>query len=88
MPQPKQWMYVLSFLFVVYLIIQAPDQSGNAAKSFFGFWGNVADSAVTFIDNLADNDNSSETFGSDNDTPTQTTFGGFNTGDSFGPASN
>lgn len=81
---PKQWMYTLALLFVLFLIYADPAGAGSFAGSFFGLLGRLISGVVTFFQHAASGgpapDLTSDT--------TLNNFNGVNVQDTFGPASN
>jgi len=72
---PK-WIYPLLILFVVFFILSNPESAGPQARSFFGWIGDQAGNAGTFLDGLFSGDDEG-----DAETPTPTTFEDTNPGD-------
>ena len=50
---PKQWMYTLALLFVIFLVYSSPAAAGDAANGFASLIGTLVDGVVTFLVNLA-----------------------------------
>jgi hypothetical protein len=71
---PK-WLYPLLILFVVFFILSNPENAGPQARSFFGWIGQQASAAGTFLDGLFEGDGDE---GGQN--PTPTTFNDTNPG--------
>lgn len=72
---PK-WFYPLLILFVVFFILSNPESAGPQARSFFGWIGDQAAAAGTFLDGLFDGDDNGSS-----EAPTPTTFDDANPGD-------
>lgn len=51
---PRNWIYFLLILFVVYLISLNPTDAGTTAHTFFGWLGGMATTAGEFFDGLFD----------------------------------
>jgi len=87
---PKQWMYTLALLFVLFLIYADPAGAGAFAGSFLGLLGRLVSGIVTFFQNAAGSAEAPQLIVPEVDTTTVTTleFGGLNVQDDFGPASN
>lgn len=51
MPVPK-WFYPLLILFLVFFILSNPEAAGPQTRSFFGWIGDQASAAGTFLDGL------------------------------------
>lgn len=73
---PK-WVPPLLILFVVFFILNNPSEAGPQTRSFFGWIGDQAGNAGTFLDGLfGESDatpDSGATFGPTSTTPTSTT---------------
>lgn len=52
---PK-WVYPLLILFVVFFILSNPESAGPQARSFFGWIGDQASAAGTFLDGVFGDD--------------------------------
>ena len=51
-----RWVYPLLILFVVFFILSNPESAGPQARTFFGWIGDQASAAGTFLDGLFDDD--------------------------------
>jgi hypothetical protein len=86
---PKQWMYVLALVFVIFLVATSPRESGQAANNMAGIFGDFASGVITFLQNLAGGDSTTAP-NSDVGSSQPSEFGGINSEDSdiFGESSN
>ena len=84
---PKQWMYTLAFLFVLFLIYADPSGAGEFAGSFFGMLGRLASGTLTFFQNAASSTEAPDLVNSQT-TTTVVEFGGLNPGLELGTVSN
>ena len=87
---PKQWMYTLALLFVLFLIYADPSGAGEFAGSFFGLLGRLGSGIVTFFQNAASSADAPDLV-QNIDVTTSTLdleFNGLNSGQDLGPSSN
>ncbi len=86
---PKQWMYTIVLLFVLFLIYADPSGAGEFAGSFFGLLGRLGAGIVTFFQNAASNADAPDLVQNAITTTTlDLDFNGLNAGQDLGPSSN
>ena len=88
---PKQWMYTIALLFVLFLIYADPSGAGEFAGSFFGLLGRLGSGIVTFFQNAASSAEAPDLVRNLDITTTTTLdleFNGLNAGQDLGPSSN
>jgi hypothetical protein len=56
-----RWLPPLLILFVIFFVLSSPETAGPQARSFFGWIGDQAAAAGTFLDGLFGDDDTSTT---------------------------
>ena len=64
----KKWAYPLLLLFVVFYVLSNPGDAGTQANTFFGWLGDQAGNAGTFLDGLSHDDDDNPDDSPDNGT--------------------
>ena len=65
-----RWVFPLLVLFVIFFVLSSPETAGPQARAFFGWIGEQAAAAGTFLDGLFGDDLPAST----SDLPTPTTL--------------
>ncbi len=85
---PKQWIYTLALLFVLFLIYADPAGAGEFAGSFFGLLGRLASGVFTFFQNAANSAEAPDLTQSITTSTTVLEFNGLNPDVNLGNVSN
>ena len=54
----KRWPFWIIILFLLFFILSSPASAGSEARTFFGWVGDQAEAAATFLDGLFTDDES------------------------------